>query len=362
MVKLLPEFFTKSKRDRVTTIEVSDYKNHLIMPEWRGNYTIRNVNPPTSDDLFIIDEGNVIEGYIEAQNAKTLNLINDKKKMILTICNSYYHSVMDDMSELFYALALHPEGHEIILDISDIAYYFKEEEYSKFYDIMHSMFRLFEEKKIAYRLVELKNYDIIYINDFKIIRFIYESGQKANLVYDFFKPLINDQNIKPFRKVFVSRSMAIGRVFDPEKTSGLSYYNDQRIQDTLRLDEYFKSLGFEVVFAEDFDSFEDQINYFNEVDVLVGITGSGLTNAVWMQPGTTMVEIVTPLLVSVAPPDADKDVTNPFVVQELHNFYKNIAFYKDQTFIAFQNETRNNSLLEATIEKNKKIIEVLINE
>lgn len=269
---------------------------------------------------------------------------------------------MDDMSELFYALALHPEGHEIILDISDIAYYFKEEEYSKFYDIMHSMFRLFEEKKIAYRLVELKNYDIIYINDFKIIRFIYESGQKANLVYDFFKPLINDQNIKPFRKVFVSRSMAIGRVFDPEKTSGLSYYNDQRIQDTLRLDEYFKSLGFEVVFAEDFDSFEDQINYFNEVDVLVGITGSGLTNAVWMQPGTTMVEIVTPLLVSVAPPDADKDVTNPFVVQELHNFYKNIAFYKDQTFIAFQNETRNNSLLEATIEKNKKIIEVLINE
>ena len=48
------------------------------------------------------------------------------------------------------------------------------------------------------------------------------------------------------------------------------------------------------VFFED-SSVMEQIRYMRRVDVLVGVTGSGLTNLAFMKPGSIVVELMSPL-------------------------------------------------------------------
>ena len=47
------------------------------------------------------------------------------------------------------------------------------------------------------------------------------------------------------------------------------------------------------VFFED-SSVMEQIRYMRRVDVLVGVTGSGLTNLAFMRPGSILVELMSP--------------------------------------------------------------------
>jgi hypothetical protein len=97
------------------------------------------------------------------------------------------------------------------------------------------------------------------------------------------------------------------------------------------------------------------LDLFYETKVLASITGSGLANAAFMQPGQTLIEIVTPLVVPVGSPGHKKDLTNPYYVQELHNFYKNLAFYKDHTYLGIHNEQRSFMLLKNVIDSDPKI-------
>ncbi len=74
-----------------------------------------------------------------------------------------------------------------------------------------------------------------------------------------------------------------------------------------------------------------------------------------MRPGQTMIEIITPLVVPVGRPMEKKDRTDPYFVQELHNFYKNVAFFKDHTYFGIQNETRSFEKLKSDIEQSSYI-------
>jgi hypothetical protein len=348
----LPNLFTKARKDRVITIETSVYdKDTITTPTFEGMYTIKNVNPPTSDDLFYFHiDGNMLKGYVESSNAASINLINGKNKLVKSICYSFYHSIMDDISEILYALEKYPD-HDVVLDISDI--------YGGLYapgaewDFFNFFVQTLKENGTAVSLVQLKNYDVVYMDNFKIVNFIYESGQKSNLVYEFFKPKVTNPDVKPTKNVFVSRGKMERR--DDVITEGLSFTNDCRMDDHQALETYFAELGYDIIHAEKFNSFQEQLDYFYSVKNLVSITGSGLTNAAFMQPGGSMFEIVTPLVVAVPPPDAPKDITNPFFVQEIHNFYKNLAYYQDHTFACVQNPTRSIEEFKEKIESNPKL-------
>jgi hypothetical protein len=334
----LPKIYSRARKNLVTTIEASKFHNDkMTMPEFNGMHTVKNINPTTSDDLFYFHAGlNVIEGYVESSGASYLNLIDGAKKLVKPICNSFYHSIMDDMSEILYALELYPD-HDLIIDISDI------------YESLHregaewDFFNFFVQALLAdgvkVKLVQLKKYEIIYIDNFKVVAFIYESGQRSNLIHEFFKKRVTDSTVEPTKNVLVSRG-AIG-VRPPYDAEGLSHKSDERMDDHEALETYFADLGYDIVHAEKFSSFQQQLDYFYSVKTLVSLTGSGLTNAAFMQPGGIMFEIVTPLVVSVPFPDIAKDLTDPFYVQEIHNFYKNLAYYQNHTFACVQNPSRS---------------------
>lgn len=336
----IPNLFTRSRKDRVSTVEASEYEAiDFVLRHYEGMYTIKNINPATSDDLFYFFPSNMIPGYIESSHADTLNLINGKKKIVKSICNSFYHAVLDDMSEVLCALESYPD-HDVVLDISDISQSLHAPHAE--WDFFNFFVQTLKETGTDVKLVELKKYDIIYMDNFRLAEFVYESGRKTNLIYEFFAKKVSNPEVKPTKNVLVSRAAMPSREsIRPEAAKGLSYDNDRRMDDHIALEKYFADLGYEIIHAEKFPSFQQQIDYFYSVKTLVSITGSGLTNAAFMQPGGTMFEIVTPLVVSVPPPGVAKDITNPFYVQEVHNFYKNLAFYQDHTFACVQNSSRS---------------------
>lgn len=346
------------KREMVSTIEVSKFKefDEYSMRYYDGMYTIRNINEKTSDDLFyFFPHRNMISGYFEADSEKTLNLINGKKKLVRSICNSFYHSIMDDISEIICAMEMYPD-HELLLDVSHIEYGIHGKE--GYWDVFDFFTEALEKKNIRYRLVSLQDYDVIYMDNFRVVEFIYQSGQKAELVHNFFKEFVTNKDIKPYKNVFVSRAKREhgGLLGEIKEAETLSVNKDVRLDDHDGAEKYFADLGYEIVHSEFFKTFQEQLDYFYSVKTIASVSGSGLTNAVFMQPGiTTMIEIVTPLVVSVAPPNKPKDVTNPFFTQEIHNFYKMLAFYMDQTYLAIQNSERKLQHIKDVIESDKKV-------
>lgn len=333
---------------------MSDMDDYAKLGYYEGIYTVRNVVAETSDDLFYFMENvNMVSGYIDANSEKTLSILSNKKKLVVSMVNSFYHTVLDNMSEIIFAIEGYPD-HEVIIDISETQGDFGNNLNSNF--IYHNVFLYFLEtlkmKKIKYRLVSLKDYEIIYINNFRVISYEFDTIQKADVVYEFFKERLSNPLATPHRKIFLSRSLAIGREYDAPT---LKYSNDNRIDDHQKLEELFISMGYEIVRTEELSSFQQQLDLFYETKVLASITGSGLANAAFMQRGQTLIEIVTPLVVPVGHPGRPKDITDPYYVQELHNFYKNLAFYKDHTYFGIHNETRSFETLKNTIENDTNI-------
>lgn len=334
----LHNLFFKNRENKVTTIDAPIHEeDKLPLLNFQGMYTVKNITPKTSDDLFYFKpEINIIKGYVDAPGANALNLIDGKPKLVSSMVNSFYHSVVDSMSEVLYALEKYP-NHNVVLDVSEIweALYAD----GSFWDIFNTFVETLREDGTEVALVRLKEYEIVYIDNFRVVDFAYESGRKTNLVYEFFKKKTSDPDVVPHKSVFVSRALGMER--DDVIAEGLAYKNDRRMDDHLALERYFAELGYEVVHAEKFATFQEQLDYFYSAKTIVGITGSGLTNAVFMQPGGVMFEIVTPLVVPVPPPGGIKDITNLYFVQEIHNFYKNIAYYQGHTFACVQNPNRS---------------------
>jgi hypothetical protein len=333
--------------DQVVTIDVpkTEASLEVTLPSWPGMYTIKNINPKTSDDLFYFrrDE-NIIPGYIESDGTFSLNLIDGRKKLVKSFCRSYYHSVLDNLSELISAIEEHPD-HDVILDISHIADLLDNE--IQGWEFIHHFMRILQDKKIKYKLIKLLDYDIIYIDNFIVADYPGDTSKKTKTIYDFFKPSINTKDEKPFRNVFISRKFATNQnleeLDDPNiRSEGLSFMSDSRMDDHEELEKIFIDLGYEIVYSEMFDSFQDQIDYFHTAKTVASLTGSGLTNGAFMQPGGTLIEITTPLVVSIpAPGEPTKNLKNLYYVQELHNFYKNIAYYQDLYYFTIQNPSRS---------------------
>jgi hypothetical protein len=353
-MKKFQGFFLRERKNIVKTVELSDVELYDRLEYYEGIYTVRNVVAETSDDLFyFFPNDNMVSGYIDSNSKNTLNILGNRKKLVVSMVNSFYHSLLDNISEIIYALESYPK-HEIIFDISEMKKSLEQDASQGF--MYHNVFLYFLEtlkmKKIKYRIVDLKKYDIIYINNFRIIHYDLESIRKASLVYEFFKERVSNPKAKPTRKVFISRALTTGRNYNAPT---LTHSSDDRMDDHEKLDSLFASMGYEIVTTERLNSFQEQLDIFYETKVLASLTGSGLANAAFMQPGQTLIEIITPLVVPVGVPGRAKDITDPYFTQELHNFYKNLAFYKDHTYFGIHNNERSFKVLNDTIEKDHRI-------
>jgi hypothetical protein len=341
--------------------------NHLPFRE--GVHTLKvsikkdEFNPNKAVELDL-SQRTLIKGYVDAsEDANVLHLISPRKKFLKRIVASYYHAVADDLAEIVYANSKYP-GSEFIIDVSEVRTWLS----TKDWDFVGYFLKCLDDKKIKYTLIDMSQLDVIYINDFALLAFPFHSGARLDMLADFFKDYVTDPSQKAYRKVLVSRGKMPWRE-ENKNAKNFSYKDDNRIDDHSKLEKVFEDLGFEIVYPEDFNNFQEQIDFFYSVKVMASLTSSGIVNAVFMQPEGTMVEVVTPLITQspvvstdylkengIDPKDYEIDINT---VQEVHMFYHNLAFYKNHTYIAIPNYSRKSEEVRAFIDNNKPLKRML---
>lgn len=168
-----------------------------------------------------------------------------------------------------------------------------------------------------------------------------------NKIYEFMTKYIKNKDITPYKKVYLSRKKTNSRVDTSFLPEGISI---SRIDDEAVLEKFFKQHGFEIVYPERFKSFEEQINYFNEVSVAVSLSGGGALNTIFMQPGGLVLELCTTLFT----PAFDG------FIEAHHQFFSNVAFKKNHTYISISNEDKKAATLLKKIKTNKLVMDKVI--
>ena len=260
---------------------------------------------------------------------------------------SFYHFYMDFVGRIIDQLKTDPDIEIIIHDPM-----LNRENILGSY-IFDSFLNDLKKKGVKYQVHNLNDYNILEINNVYLLSNSNAARDYASGVFDFFSDHIRNPRITPHRDIFLSRRQMGNRVY-PNAPEWAWSNNDNRIDDHNRIEDYFKSIGYEIIIPENLNSFEEQINTFYEARTIVSTTSSGLTNSLFMQPGQTMVELVTPLMIHVSEnPNADDDAERWRIQEELHHFYSILALHKKHKFLMLGNKYRSSQEVIDQIENDK---------
>jgi hypothetical protein len=284
------------------------------------------------------------QNYLE-ENAPIEEILNENFKGLIQIPNSYFHYFPDFIGTLFVFLENCIKANikkvELVLIELD-----KDQktvrEFETFFE--HCMSQFKDRIEISWTVVnqshtgEPPNKSYLRVNNSTMIQqqdiaisldFIYNSAKSfANLPED---------NV-PNKKVFLSR-----------KNDLLKDNADHRHIYEEDAEEFFKSIGFEVVNGESFGSLKKQIEFFDQVSVFAGYAGSGLTSSMFMKPGQTLIEIVCPIKFGTCGHDGGDE-------WEIHNFYKTFSVLKNHIYIAVPNVDRSKESFLRDLEKVSRMI------
>lgn len=322
--------------------------------------TIWAFSNKNTDYKLIKENRSIKPGYniddSNTSNAKDelTNIFSDQEKIFIRVPTGYYHCV-HDMAGLVFHLNDINDNIIFMFDTSEIKLNLLSKKASDF------CFKLFDYYNIKYELIDLSNIKEFNTNNF------YARGSKAldyngaKIVYDKSMHLIKDTNIKPYKKVYLSRKNIHT---DNRKPSDINVFNNfsrktfSRIDDEVAIENFFKSKGFEIVCPEDFNSLEDQINFMYETKTLASITGAGFANEIFMQPGGTVIEITTPLITQ----SFDQENKVKHYLESQHHHYTGLSLKKEHLHIGIPNISGIAEELINNIKNNKIIIGIIENE
>lgn len=273
----------------------------------------------------IINSDKVRDGYLELDSA--LSLVSDTKKIFVSPEGAFFHLFNDTVAPLLQQLELDSDV-EVIIDISKIINPMATTNQTELNDDSFTGFfiKALRDNDVSVKLINRNYYDVININNFYINDYKFYVGDTYSAMLRLFKNYIVNLDKSPHKKTYLSRSRTQKKEF-----------LDERLDDEQLLENYFKSLGYEIICPEDFSSFKEQLNYMYSVKTLVSLSGSGLSNSIFMQPSQNVVELVTPLAIPF------EDTNNPYgsiLIQDLHHFYATMAFKKRHKYIALNNENK----------------------
>jgi capsular polysaccharide biosynthesis protein len=204
---------------------------------------------------------------------------------------------------------------------------------------LRSFLKLLAYNGIKYQTFSRPNFDTININNFYIKHYHHQIGDPQTTLFEMYAEYLDLANKKPTRDVYLSRTLS----HSPQESDE----NSLRIDDERALEKYFSSLGFDIIYPEDFRDLDEQICFFHGVRTLVSLTSSGITGATFMQPGQTVIELVTPMVINF--PD-ENNYYESTRIEELHHFYVFMCFRKNHKYMAISNETKNAKKLIKSLE------------
>lgn len=266
----------------------------------------------------VVDENAVVE------------IINDNFKGLIQIPDSYFHYFPDFIGPIFVFLENCIKSNIKKVELVLLELEEKQPTVKEFESFLNYCLDKFKDKiEISYVAINQANKaknlfeTYIRVNNSTVIH-QYDIGISLDFIYESAKGFANlSEDSVPNKKVFLSRKNDVHK----DKSPNRHIYEDDA-------EEFFKSIGFEVVNGESFASLKEQIAFFDQVSVFAGYTGSGLTSSIFMKPGQTLIEIVCPIKFGTCGQDGGNE-------WEIHNFYKTFSVLKNHTYIAIPNVDRS---------------------
>lgn len=311
------ELTTRMSDETISSEDILDKKDFGV-PLLSG---IENPDPFFTEDQVVLNHYLDPKQDIEDGVAIPHEIINETPKGIALIPNNYFHYFPDFVGPIYAFLNncidLNINKVDIIgVDLEGVGS--MAQDFSPFLE--HCLEKFSDRIDVSYITVSESIFNVdfdeplIKINKSRIvdqrdigisIDFIYENAKSFSEI---------SEEIAPSKKVFISRKNDLAKDASDNRT----LYEEE-------CEQFFSSIGFEIVNGEGFESLKDEISYFRNASVVVGMTGSGLTNSMFMNPGQTVVEIVCPIRFTDEPK------------YEIHNFYKTISMLKKHKYVAVPN-------------------------
>ena len=228
----------------------------LVFSDEIKNYKFSNKITHFVRDLIVTSEADL----------NFFDLVSDNKKVIISSGIGPFHLLFETIFPIMEIASL-DNTIEFIVDIGNIKY-------------VNSTFINFIKESIGNRanitLIDSSNFDGIRTNRYIIIREL--SNIPKDYVLNYAKELITVQSVAS-KKVYVSM-----------KKSSIA---NKRIKNEESLEIFFLENGFEIVYPEDFNTVQDEINYFAQVSTLVSASSSALCWLIFMQFNGNILELQT---------------------------------------------------------------------
>lgn len=297
---------------------------------------------------------NLDESVTSSAKDNQIEFLSKDPKIFLRIPTGYYHCIHDFAGTVFHLNKIYP-GIVFMFDTSEVKMNKLATKASDF------CLKLFDYYKIKYNLIDLSNIKEFNANNFYVRNFKPLDYNGSQIMFHKCLPFIKDVDAIPYRKVYLSRRNI---QTDNRKPSDMRVFDNfsrqtfQRIDDEQAIEKFFAECGFEVVCPEDFNTLEDQINYFYEVKTLASITGAGFANEIFMQPGGTVIEITTPMITQ----SFDQEFNVKHYIESVHHHYSGLSVKKNHLHIGIPNLSANAESLLKDIKSSSKIMAVLLND
>jgi hypothetical protein len=254
-------------------------------------------------------------------NKNILNLVNKDNKALVHLDGDFFPFLFQDIPGILYFYS-RIKYRNFKLYIYTIA-----EDCANYSNLKNFLIKYLTDINVKFEFLNKEDFDGIKINNFIDICSSFDPFS-AKLLNSKTRKYLKSYSSVPFKKVFVARDKDL----------------EQRIDSDERIKGFFVEAGFEVIYPEQFDNFIDQINYFSECKVIAGISGSGLSNCIFMRPGGTMIE-----LSSLFKPDPSQ---YPF---EYHHYYRMMANAMQHLYFSISNLSEK----EVDFINNKKALDIL---
>jgi hypothetical protein len=233
------------------TLIVGSTENAHVKEKFDGIYFIKDFYPKHNweriEDMKYVDQTKTEDQFF----------LGSERNVYVLVQPQFYHLFLDTLSSIILEYK-RDSSTLFILNMSSrpqIDLEFFNRPYVKFF------FKVMDDYGINYVILDRQNTNDIYIKDFFYTDGALFSKEIIDNVRDFLS-IYSDTTIVPEKKVYLSRRKAPIRKYKSLKI-GLEFEHDERMLNEKLVEDYFEKHGFDIIFPEDFENFEDQIKYFN---------------------------------------------------------------------------------------------------
>jgi len=312
----------------------------------------------TPEEIEISFDYNSSRVVYNEKKDNPIDLTSFNNTLVFNLDFNYYHFLIDQLSFLLIELIKNNNLQVVFFTNNKIQNY------------MDYVFEKLEKYNINFYLFILESNESIKVNNYYIynrenFNFNNQIEIDSLLVSNFLK---ENKEIKPSRKVYISRKFQdkkwqnSNNYFLKTKNDYFEYkksnYVNYRMDNYKYLEDFFEKYNFEIIdnineFYAFSENFIDQINFFNEVKTLISVTGAGLTNAIFMQKDTNVLELATPF--------NEETFEEKIKYQDINSYYFELCCNLNINYFGISNLQKNALIIEEKFLKNPYLFNILNN-